>query len=131
LSYTYTVQVACAFVPLSEISCQSWEAFKMTKTYYVSVEAEDIQESKLDDHLHYYEIEATKEQIQVIANILREIKRTEYDPKPILTSLNEENGIKTREEQHHLIKNLYEKIYQLGTFETKQEIRSLQILNQL
>ncbi|KKI93673.1 hypothetical protein WQ54_03440 [Bacillus sp. SA1-12] len=103
----------------------------MTKTYYVSVEAEDIQESRLDDHLIYYEINATHEQIQEIRKILREITKTELDPKPILTSLNEENGIEYREEQDQLIKTLYEKIYQLGTSETKQELRSLRILNHL
>ncbi|MFC3884599.1 hypothetical protein ACFOU2_14295 [Bacillus songklensis] len=45
--------------------------------------------------------------------------------------MNEENGIETREEQHSLITKLYEKIYQLGTAETKQEIRSLRILKGL
>lgn len=103
----------------------------MTKNYYVSVEAKDIQDFKWDDQLHYYEINATKQQVQEIKSILKEIKITEYDPTPIITSLNEENGIETREKQHSLIRKLYEKIYQFGTAETKQDIRSLNILNSL
>ncbi|HZH62170.1 MAG TPA: hypothetical protein VEY70_21910 [Metabacillus sp.] len=103
----------------------------MANRYYVSVEAGDIQDSEFDDHFHYYEIEASKQQMEEIESILQEIKMTEYDPKPILTSLNEENGIEAREEQHRLLIKLYDKIYQLGTTETKQEIRSLKIPNQL
>ncbi len=103
----------------------------MTNRYYVSVEAREVQESPFDDHLKYYEISATMQEKQEIEGILQEIEMTEYDPKPILTSLNEENGIEVREEQHGLLKKLYEKIYQLGTDETKQEIRSLRILYQL
>lgn len=103
----------------------------MKKRYYVSVEGEDIHERIMDDHIHYYEIVATQSQILEIKGVLQEIHSSEYNPIPILTSLNEENGIKAREEQHSLIKNLYEKIYQLGTSKTKQEIRSLRIINQL
>ncbi|PMC37925.1 hypothetical protein CJ195_10015 [Bacillus sp. UMB0899] len=103
----------------------------MANRYYVSVEAGDIQNSQYDDHFHYYEIVASKEQVEEIEMILKEIEITEYDPKPILTSLNEENGIEAREEQYRLLTKLYEKIYQLGTDETKQEIRSLKILSQL
>lgn len=110
-------------------SCQG--AIKMSEKYYVSVEVGDIQDSPFDDHFHYYEIEASKQQLEEIESILQEIKMTEFDPKPILTSLNEENGIEAREEQHRLLTKLYEKIYHLGTVETKQDIRSLKILNQL
>ncbi len=49
-------------------SCQG--AIKMSEKYYVSVEVGDIQDSPFDDHFHYYEIEASKQQLEEIESIL-------------------------------------------------------------
>ncbi|MDQ0243574.1 hypothetical protein J2S09_001119 [Bacillus fengqiuensis] len=103
----------------------------MRQRYYVSVESGEIHDEKLDDQVHYYEIEATSRQVREIEMLLSELEETEYDPKPIVKSFNEENGDEIRSEQHYLMTELYEKIYGFGTNETKREIQSLGILKQL
>jgi hypothetical protein len=103
----------------------------MAQRYYVSVETGQIQEARLDDHIHYYEIQATNDEVRKVEELLRRLKDTEYDPMPIVTSLNEENGEEIRSEQGHLMAEIYENIYRFGTSSTKEEIRSLGILKQL
>lgn len=103
----------------------------MGQRYYVSVESREIHDEKLDDQIHYYVIEASSGQVREIETLLNGLKETEYDPQPIAKSFNEENGEEIRSEQHHLMIELYEKIYSFGTNETKREIQSLGILKQL
>lgn len=99
--------------------------------YYVSVEEADIQTQPEENRNEYFEIEATQRDLIDLRFLFHDIdggpKTLDYAMMPLKEKEKAENVRYYRRR----LKDIYSKIYLLGTRETKEKIKELDILGQL
>ncbi|MCT2535180.1 hypothetical protein NC661_11720 [Aquibacillus koreensis] len=101
------------------------------KTYFISVDAGRLDKEKLDDNRTYFQVEAEGHDLYDLKYLLNQVKASDKSAKPVISQpLSESKIDNKRDAFQQRLEKLYEKIYQLGTEETRASIRSLGILNQ-
>ncbi|CAG9622937.1 hypothetical protein [Sutcliffiella rhizosphaerae] len=100
------------------------------QTYYVTMETGQVHLEPFDDQVKYYEVLADKEEIHEIERLFEELHHSEYGPDPYLEPLREKSTQKERNKQQLIIDKIFTSIYELGTNPTKDEIRTMNGLNQ-
>lgn len=101
------------------------------QTFFVSPNG-DLHDEKIDLEPHYFKIQASADEIKTLELIIRKAKKFQKDEALNLISSNiyrERKVDQDRGESNQAIHDLYAKIYELGTDETKKEIDSLGILS--
>ncbi|HLR66134.1 hypothetical protein [Virgibacillus alimentarius] len=99
------------------------------KSYFVTVDKDDIRETSVKDGIEY-EIYASPEELNEIKELFDEkdndVKNTvKYLAKPF----NERGADDERNNYDYHLLTIYRRIYDLGTVETKAEIKALGIFN--
>ncbi len=103
-------------------------------TYYVTLHGGpapgEIRQVRDDNDAYYdFELQATKEEITQLQNLLDELGSHDMEGfneshLPLLSTTAEEANMKYQES----LNAVYQKIYELGTTKTKQQIKELGIL---
>ncbi|WP_404461068.1 hypothetical protein [Sutcliffiella horikoshii] len=99
-------------------------------TYYVTMETGQIHREPFDDQVKYYEVLATQEEIHEIERLFEELHTTEYSPDAFKSPLNEKSTQEHRDKQQLILDKIIVAIYELGTEVTKEEIRTMNGMNQ-
>jgi len=94
------------------------------------METGQIHRKPFDDQVKYYEVLATKEEIREIERLFEELHTTEYSPDAFKSPLNEKKTQEHRDKQQLIIDKIFVSIYELGTEVTKEEIRTMNGMNQ-
>ncbi|MEN1966886.1 hypothetical protein WMZ97_02310 [Lentibacillus sp. N15] len=99
------------------------------KTYFVTVDTEDIREISLPENGIEYEINATPEEVKAIKMLFMKKNKNEKDAVKYLGKPFDEWGADTERNNYdaHIIA-IYDKLYELGTNETKNKIKELHLL---
>lgn len=94
------------------------------KTYYVVPQTKEILEAPVE-HLPEYEIEANIEEVEEIRELLKAIYDNDFETyiDAHFWLIEESHNDNDRYDQAFF--TLYNKLYELGTDETKQKIKSL------
>ncbi|QFT87838.1 hypothetical protein FIU87_04150 [Bacillus sp. THAF10] len=99
-------------------------------TYFVTLDTMQVHEEPYDTQVKYYEVLATKEEIHEINRWMEELHKSEYGPGPYKNPLSEKSTQKERDKQQLLIDKIFVAVYELGTEQTKEEIKTMNGLNQ-
>ncbi|SDJ12014.1 hypothetical protein [Natribacillus halophilus] len=101
------------------------------KTYYVNLNPtsmEDISTTKIDDHeLIEYEIEATPEEVQHLQQLMMDVQKHDMELADLFTfrHFNEEFTTADSDRFQHGMNDVYRKIYELGTNDTRTKMDSM------
>lgn len=102
--------------------------------YYITMETRQIHREPFDDQVKYYEVEATEKEIQEIEGLFSELDDTEHNPDPFLQSFkrpwDDKRGQELRNDHQEILDKIFVSIYELGTETTKEEIKTMNGLNQ-
>ncbi|WP_226036597.1 hypothetical protein [Aquibacillus saliphilus] len=100
----------------------------MKQTYYISIDSGRIDKEKLGETHTYFEVEVDDSQLYELEYLLKQVLAMDHNAKSIFTKpLSEKNIDNERDTFQKNLKQLYEKIYEFGTNETRSSIRSLGI----
>lgn len=99
-------------------------------TYYVTMETGQIHREPFDDQVKYYEVLASEPEIHEIERLFEELHNTEYSPDAYTSPLNERKTQEHRDKQQLILDKIFVAIYELGTEPTKEEIRTMNGLDQ-
>jgi hypothetical protein len=104
------------------------------ETYYVTAKGE-IQPIPADDHIHYFEIQASYDEKKELEHVIYEMKanskqegRDVFSPK---RHFQESNAEYHRGVDSKLSYELFRHLYLLGTEKTKREIEEMNVLPEL
>lgn len=97
------------------------------KHYFVTIDTEDIRETSVPDGIEY-EVLATQDEISEIRELFNEKEKDSKNAVKYLAKPFNECGAddERRKYDDHLV-TIYQRIYELGTEETKANIRELGI----
>ncbi len=107
----------------------------MKETYYIGLRTGDIQKLPFDEDQQYFELNATPQEVYELQEMLDEAGSEgdthEYflHPDALMHPLTEDAGDEDRKEYGNTVRELYHKIYLLGTIETQKKIESMGILS--
>lgn len=98
------------------------------KTYFITVDTEEIREVSIPDNSAEYEVNATFDEIKDVEMLLANKEKNARDAVKHLGKPFNEKGADTERSRYdvRLIK-LFRKLYELGTIETKDKINSLSL----
>jgi hypothetical protein len=94
------------------------------------METGKVHREPFDDQVKYYEVEATDTEILEIETLFTELNETEYSGAPLAKPWNDKIGREHRDLQQSLLDRIFTSIYELGTEKTKEEIRTMNGLDQ-
>ncbi|MDQ0337508.1 hypothetical protein J2S00_000278 [Caldalkalibacillus uzonensis] len=98
------------------------------KRYYVHPKTAEILDEK-DPATFAVEIEATEEEMVELRNLFMEL--TEEDSDTFFDAFfpfQQEEAMTDNEQYEQVLNHIYEKIYELGTPETKQQLENMQFI---
>lgn len=98
--------------------------------YYVTMETGKIHREPFDDQVKYYEVLATNEEIRELEVLFDELNGSEYSFDGFKAPLNEKSTQEHRDKQQLILDKIFVSIYELGTEMTKEEIKTMNGLNQ-
>ena len=103
------------------------EAMRLNKkTYYISIHSNEIREVSIPDSDKEYEILATPENIKEIEILMRKQEQSSGDAVEYLAKPFHELGAdEKRAEYDSSLKEIYKKIYELGTAKTREELKHI------
>ncbi|WP_223702620.1 hypothetical protein [Sutcliffiella deserti] len=100
------------------------------RLYYVTLDTGEIHREPFDDQVNYYEIMATEKEIMEIEHMFGNLHDSEYSPEPLMKPWSESRGQERRNLQQSLVDRIFTSIYELGTDQTKEDIKTMNGLNQ-
>ncbi|WP_070120400.1 hypothetical protein [Bacillus marinisedimentorum] len=106
----------------------------MKETYFIALRTGDIQKLPFDEDQQYFELYATPQEVNALRDQLNEAGAKgdthEYflHPDALMHPLAEDAGDEDRNEYGNTVREIYHKIYLLGTIETQKKIESMGIL---
>ncbi|MBM7619840.1 hypothetical protein JOC95_001692 [Bacillus tianshenii] len=98
--------------------------------YYVTMETGKIHREPFDDRVKYYEVLATNDEIRELEVLFEELNRSEYSFDGFREPMNEKSTQEHRNKQQLILDKIFVTIYELGTETTKEEIKTMNGLNQ-
>ncbi|MEC5422704.1 hypothetical protein QGM71_04240 [Virgibacillus sp. C22-A2] len=100
------------------------------KHYYVTVDKQEIRDISIPDNGVEYKIIANQKEKEEIEELFRAKDKNEKDAVKFLAKPFDEWGADDkREDYDNKMIELYRKVYELGTSETKREINNLGLFN--
>ena len=97
----------------------------LRKSYFVSLDKEEITEVSIPDTTEF-EIKATDSDIAELNNLFREKNKREKKAVEFLAKpFNEWGADDERDAYDNYLTSIYNRLYQLGTLETKQKIERM------
>lgn len=99
------------------------------KHFFITVNTEDIRETSVPDGIEY-EVIATPQEVDEIRQLFREMNQDSKNAVKFLAKPFHEWGADEKREQYdeHLMA-IYQRIYDLGTEETRKNINEMGIIN--
>jgi DNA polymerase III sliding clamp (beta) subunit (PCNA family) len=102
------------------------EEMNEKNSYYVSLQSGEIRHQPWDDQLNYFEIKADVQEVKTLEQLLREVNKRDFNSNAFLYHhFNESKVDGDREEYQSILEKTYQKIYNLGTEETKRQLKAL------
>ncbi|MRH44449.1 hypothetical protein GH741_17535 [Aquibacillus halophilus] len=104
----------------------------MKETYYISIEAGRIDKEKIGVDHTYFEVIVDGKELYDLEYLLYQASAMDKDAAKSMVEkpLSEKSIDNKRDSFQKTLEELYRKVYELGTEETKSNIRSLGILNE-
>ncbi|RBW71387.1 hypothetical protein [Bacillus taeanensis] len=99
---------------------------KNKQVYFVSLQSGEMRNQPWDDQLNYFEIKADPQEAKQLEHLLREVDKRDFNSNAfLLHHFNEEKVDGDREEYQYILEKVYQKVYELGTLETKEQLKTL------
>lgn len=98
------------------------------KQFFISIDKEDVHETSVPDGIEY-EVIATQDEINEIRNLFEQKdKDTKNAVKFLAKPFNESGADKERKKYDDHLMTIFQRIYDLGTKKTKEEIKEQGII---